>query len=279
MSSNVRPLEKLAPVLRIPAFVRRRVRKSLTNGLLAPVGALIDLTRLESRTFLATPLNGQSGRRAIVDDVIARTDAEVIVESGTFRGATTDYFSRVHGGSVISIEATSRFLFAARFRLRRRRNVRLLHSDSRSGLRKLASEPNLVRRPTLFYLDAHWHDDLPLAEEIAIVNAGWSNWVAIVDDFAVPDDPGYAFDDYGPGKALDVGYLREIPVPVWCFWPRLRSKDEDGMVRGCVVITSVREVAVKLQASSLLRTISGVATAKDVLPEEPSPTTKTPVLF
>jgi len=24
----------------------------------------------------------------------------------------------------------------------------------------------------------------------------------MIDDFQVPDDPGYAYDDYGPGKAL-----------------------------------------------------------------------------
>lgn len=250
-------------MLQVPAFVRRRVRKSLTNGLLAPFGALVDLTRRESRTFLAKPLNGQSGRRAIVDDVLARTAAEVIVETGTFRGATTEYFARVHNGPVVSIEATARFLFAARLRLRGRRNVRLLHSDSRSGLRELARDPAL-RRPAFFYLDAHWHEDLPLAEEIPIISAAWPNWVALVDDFAVPDDAGYRFDDYGPGKVLDVTYLQRIGIPIWCFWPRLASKDEDGMVRGCVVITSVPEVAAKLRASPLLRSIEGVPPRRDV---------------
>jgi hypothetical protein len=31
--------------------------------------------------------------------------------------------------------------------------------------------------------------------------------VAMIDDFRVPGDEGYAYDDYGPGKALTADYL------------------------------------------------------------------------
>ena len=61
--------------------------------------------------------------------------------------------------------------------------------------------------PTLFYLDAHWNDHLPLREEVELALKHFAKAVLIIDDFAVPDDPGYAFDDYGPGKALTLDYL------------------------------------------------------------------------
>lgn len=52
------------------------------------------------------------------------------------------------------------------------------------------------------YLDAHWGEDLPLAEKLEIVFSWDSDAIVMIDDFQVPDDPGYAYDDYGPGKAL-----------------------------------------------------------------------------
>jgi hypothetical protein len=240
----------------LATVVRERVKHSMTMGLLAPAGALLDVARPRSRAFLKTPFNGQRGRRLLVDDVIRRVGCQLLVETGTFRGATTDYLTRTYPAQVISVEAAARFLFAARVRLRGRRNLRLIHADSRSGLRELARDPTLTRAPTFFYLDAHWGADLPLAEELRIISESWPTWVAVVDDFAVPDDPGYGFDDYGPGRTLNRAYLRSAGVPGLAeFWPKVRSSDEDGMARGCVVLTNQAEVAAKLHPSEHLRTI------------------------
>jgi hypothetical protein len=237
--------------------VRARLSKSLTTGVLAPAGALLDIARPNFRHFLSEPFNGQRGRRAMVDDLLARLGCEVVVETGTFRGATTNYFSRAHSGPVVSVEAAARFLIAARVRLRGRRNIRLIHGDARKGLRELSRDPKVAGRPTFFYLDAHWGDDLPLAEELRIIAAAWPSWVAVVDDFSVPDDPGYAYDSFGPDKTLDRAYLERAKIPaLQCFWPKLRSADEDGMTRGCVVLTTNADMAAKLRASEHLRTIS-----------------------
>ena len=59
-----------------------------------------------------------------------------------------------------------------------------------------------MREQTLFiYLDAHWEEDLPLAEELAVIARATTRCIVMIDDFQVPGD-GYAYDNYGPGKAL-----------------------------------------------------------------------------
>jgi hypothetical protein len=234
--------------------ILERVRPLFMNGRLAPLGALYDVARPSSRAFLSSPFNGQSGRRALIDDVLARTRCEVIVETGTFHGASTEYFARVHHGPVVSIEGVSRYFWYARMRLLRSKNLRLIHADSRDALRALSRDRDLVKKRAVFYLDAHWEADLPLGEELRVIAEHFTSWVAIVDDFAVPDDPGYTFDAYGPGKTLDLEYLeRQGMRGVKYFWPRRASVDEDGMKRGCVVLTTVSEIAHALGSSPELR--------------------------
>ena len=62
--------------------------------------------------------------------------------------------------------------------------------DSRNFLRDLRqSEP--AAKTVFFYLDAHWYDDLPLAEEMDLIGSYWKNYVILIDDFQVPDDRNY----------------------------------------------------------------------------------------
>ena len=61
--------------------------------------------------------------------------------------------------------------------------------------------------------------------------------MVVVDDFEVPGDTGYTFDDYGPGKRLCVDYLPDVPG--WgLFFPSLASAEETGGRRGCAVLVS-----------------------------------------
>jgi hypothetical protein len=105
-----------------------------------------------------------------------------------------------------------------------------------------------------FYLDAHGYGDLPMADEIRLAFRYWPEAVVMVDDFAVPDDPGYGFDDWGPGKALSLGYLIDngiLPAGVW--FPRCNSAAETGMRRGCVVLAHGADVIRRLDSLATLR--------------------------
>jgi hypothetical protein len=175
-----------------------------------------------------------------------------IIETGTFRGVTTQFLSDISGSPVHSCELLPRYFRFSTVRLATR-DIELENMDSRSFLLRLASRPDSATGPVLFYLDAHWREDLPLAEELRIIAPRWPNSIVVVDDFQVADDLGYAYDDYGPGKVLDeslipVEYLSEWAVA----YPSLPSRHETGFRRGCCVLVGPPMIPVA-QKSSYLR--------------------------
>jgi hypothetical protein len=132
--------------------------------------------------------------------------------------------------------------------------IHLELKDSRQFLKGLQkSQP---AADTFFvYLDAHWYDDLPLAEEVDMIGTYWHNYVIMVDDFRVPDDSGYGFDNYGPGKTLDLsvlqGAIQKHKLAV--FFPAARSSEESGGKCGCVVLASAGSLAQTLSKLPSLR--------------------------
>ena len=217
-----------------------------------PLAPLIAVGHYYGRPSLRTPrgngpLNGQDGRRRIVEALVADLGIERIVETGTFR-ASTELFREL--AEVWSIEASRRNHWFARHRFRGASGVHRVHlllGDSRMQLRELARRPELTNGRTLFYFDAHRGADLPLAEELQIAASGWSDWVGVIDDFRVPDDDGYGFDSYSEDATLDAAYLtRHGPDGLSVWYPRLPSAQENGSRRGCAVVTTLPEVAEQL---------------------------------
>ena len=75
----------------------------------------------------------------------------------------------------------------------------------------------------------------------------------MVDDFAVPGDPGYGYDAYGPGQVLDAAHLvPHVPDGFDCWYPALPAAVETGARRGSVVIAR-REHAPLLEGCLLRR--------------------------
>ena len=199
------------------------------------------------------PLNGQSGRRAIVERIMADCGIEQIVETGTFRGSTTRWFVRF-GVPIHSVEANPRFAEYVRRVFAAEPTIHLAEMDSAAFLEELAGDAAINAKVTFFYLDAHWGRRLPLGEEIRTVTQSFPDAVMVIDDFRVEDDPDYGFDDYGPGMRLDLDYVRNIGVPgLQAFFPVLSGRDEDGPKRGCVALTTNAALAGKLRQISLLR--------------------------
>ena len=194
------------------AFARRALRRFVPRRAIAIIRqttGMIDYLRFPDRGAGWGPFNGQTARQALFVDIVAKTRPQTIVETGTFLGVTTELMSQT-GLPVFSIESHARTCGFARARLWRARNVKLLHADSRAGLHRLFDGPlrPISGLTVFFYLDAHWNDDLPLAEEIDIIFSRCPRAIVMIDDFEVPGDAGYGFDDYGPGKALVSSYIR-----------------------------------------------------------------------
>jgi predicted O-methyltransferase YrrM len=196
------------------------------------------------------PLNGQVRRQQAIRQLVAAIPFDEVVETGTFRGASTEFFAALTGLPVYSAEGNPRFFEFARRRLAGWPSVHVDLADSRTMLRRLSQRVDIDEKTALFYLDAHnWDKDLPLREEVTIVARGWRRAVVVIDDFRVPDDPGYAFDDYGPGKRLDASYLPMEDLAGWeLLYPAAPAMTETGRRRGSVVLV----------CSELVKAVSGI---------------------
>jgi hypothetical protein len=202
--------------------------------------------RSEWRQSWGGPFNGQERRRELFAALVDVVKPEAIVETGTFRGTTTAYFAET-GLPIYTIEAHPRNYGFARERLRRHQNVFMLKCDSREGLRRIlcGALRDKLHEPLIFYLDAHWNADLPLAEELDIILDHAKHPLIMIDDFQVPWDNGYGFDDYGGGNALTLAYIDRhmAKYALAAFFPTAASRQETGSCRGCLVLTNAAGAA------------------------------------
>lgn len=202
-------------------------------------------------------LNGQIGRRAIIEDLLSAFHFDFIAETGTHLGHSTSYFAAKTQHPVYTSELDPHYSGIATLRLANFENIHIFLSDSRKMLRHLASLDNCNNKLGFFYLDAHFFDDLPLLEEIQIVADNWSQFVILVDDFEVPGDKGYGYDNYGCNGKLSYEYIqplvKRISLSTWA--PILPSAQESGYCRGCAVITR-SGLSTQIDNLSTLRRIS-----------------------
>jgi hypothetical protein len=158
---------------------------------------------------------------------------------------------------VYSVEADARNFGFAKMRLRKHRNVQLSLGDSREFLMNFAARDaaRSIGRPQLFYLDAHWGKVLPLSEELTTIFSSFSQAIVMIDDFEVPDDGGYGYDNYGIGRALNRGYIapQVKQFQLAEFYPTTPSTAESGLRRGCVVLAHDQGLIDALSGISLLR--------------------------
>ena len=159
------------------------------------------------------PLNGQARRRE----------------------STTLYLAKVQSAPVHSVEMDKYFWLASSLRCLPTRQVRVRFGDSLEFLHERAAGGG-GNRLTFFYLDAHWGERLPLADEVAFILRTWREALLCIDDFRVDDDPGYRFDSY-EGIALSLDYLAPVlPEGLAVFAPAARSETETGARSGSVYI-------------------------------------------
>jgi hypothetical protein len=210
------------------------IRKFLQTSRL--FGALEYYTRPEQADIWGGAFNGQCFRQLIFIDLLRSCQFEAIVEAGTFRGSTTHFFARCAHVPIYSSEVNPRFWAYASRRLEKCGNVRLFLEDSRQLLRKLPIDKTFR---VFFYLDAHWPDDLPLKGETDFIFDSFENCVVMIDDFEVPGDSGYAFDDYGPGRRLSLSsFAFHRDQRISCYFPSRPAEEESGARRGCIVLAT-----------------------------------------
>lgn len=199
--------------------------------------ALIDLQDPRLKQIWGGAFNGQMGRRSIMSELVVGLGVTAILETGTFRGSTTEYMAERFNLPVYSCEVNRRYYHYSRLRLADKPNVKLTLSDSRIFLKTLLESGDLPDGQLLCYLDAHWADDLPIWEEIDLIFALNPSAIAVVDDFRVPGDRGFHYDDYGRGKCLSAIDLRaNVAAEIDMLFPKRSAAAETGARRGMVAL-------------------------------------------
>lgn len=228
-----------------------RAIEKVTSVLPPRIAARIDLLRPGLAKGFG-PFNGQEHRQAILESVIRSYPFDLVIETGTYRGTTTEHLRELTNAPIITIEVSKRYYEYARKRLSEVPDTRVIHGDSPTEIRRVASSPEHDRRAKVFaYLDAHSDNSLPARWEVLELLSGWDSVCVVIDDFKVPGSPGYAYDDYGPGLALDTALLSGLPLAgVSLFFPRIPSEEETGYRRGWVVLGRGPELVAQLSRTN-----------------------------
>ena len=219
-------------------------------------GALRYFLSPPSRHAWGGPMNGQGLRCRMVAELVINSGTVAIVETGTYRGTTTEWLSAFQL-PIYTCEANAENFGYAHARLKTLKNVQPIHLDSREALRTLmkGTLSQRLNETILFYLDAHWENDLPLADEVDIIFSHSDTAIVMIDDFQVEGDEGYLYDDYGNGKELSLTYLdshiRKHELSL--YYPTKPSREETGARRGCVVLAKADKMASRFDKISLLR--------------------------
>ena len=236
---------------RLKTLVKNNVSPQAYKAITEIVDAATSTWRLATR-----PFNGQCSRQDLFHSLIKKFAPIAIVETGTYLATTTEFMAKT-GLPIFSVESDPRNYGLARARLWWHRNVHLQRGDSRAALRTLFDGPLRGARDhnLLIYLDAHWKEDLPLAEELEIIFSGFPNAVVMVDDFHVPFDSGYGYDDYGAGRSLTADYIEPIVAAhgLRVFYPSTPSAHETGARRGCVILAKKNHTGTVLTSLPLLQ--------------------------
>lgn len=130
-----------------------------------------------------------------------------IIETGTYLGHTTSRLSNMCE-MVSTIEVNQYFYLSSAAHLAALDNVTMFYGDSVAVLPKILKAA--LDKNILFFLDAHWNEDLPLLAELEIIKEHKSrhgNIVIAIHDFKVPDHPELGFDQYGK-VTLEWAYIK-----------------------------------------------------------------------
>lgn len=127
--------------------------------------------------------------------LITDNSIKTVIETGTFRGATTKHFAN-WVQNVHSIEVDDNNFKIASEQLHSFPNVTLYHGSSEKVLDEILK--NMSNQELIFiFLDAHWQEYNPLIDELKVIAKYGFKPIIAIHDFKVPHHPELGFDVYG----------------------------------------------------------------------------------
>jgi hypothetical protein len=149
----------------------------------------------------------------LADHLLGQADA--FIETGGNVGSTLAYVARRFPKIDAFSSEPDEAAFAEAIRnIEGLANAVCVKAPSPASIETLiADRPDLLERPTVFWLDAHGYGfEWPLRDEIALITERFRLAALLIDDFRVPGRDGFKWDRYG-GHECSFDYIRESLAP------------------------------------------------------------------
>jgi hypothetical protein len=207
-----------------------RLSKNNNSDLVDLLQNIQNLQNSKLNYYSTKPFNSQKKREELISSILISYKPSTIIETGTFLGSTTEYFSN-YCQKVKSVEISQLYYFVSLARLEKYKNVELINDESASFLTKMEFTDDKY----FFYLDSHWGEYLPLEAELEqILNL--KNFIVCIDDFKVEDEQNWGFDIY---KDIELSIdnfelLKDKPI----YFPSYNLSSETGGKKGSIFLSS-----------------------------------------
>ena len=125
------------------------------------------------------------------EKLVLKFDIKTIIETGTYLGDTTKTICSMVE-NVHTIESCYNNYLISVENLKTYKNIVLHFGHSQDILRTLI--PQKIKKPIMFFLDAHGEDYNPLLEELNIIGKYAKDSIIAIHDFLVPNHSELGFD-------------------------------------------------------------------------------------
>ena len=199
----------------------------------------------------SAPLNRQVKRRECVEKLLAEFLPQTIVETGTFLGTSTLFLAAnaPDGCPVHTVELDDLYYrFSAKRFQRQGVDIQIHHMSSEA----LLGETRFDVERLFVYLDAHWYDYLPIREEILALK-DYSQIIIGIDDFEVPGEPAWGFDNYRRRGVLTWSYIQNEAKDFAVFYPAYTPEEDNGAKRGFCILAKGDKAIGSCEKSGLLK--------------------------
>jgi predicted O-methyltransferase YrrM len=203
--------------------------------------------------WVVRPMNGQKNRLKTTFLLSEILNPAYVIESGSFLGTTSQYLTSMASKKTFSVEINQEFATIANRRLSSEifnNELEIIDGNSAVQIPLILNDIEAKTYTILAYLDAHWLDDIPLRDELQSLLTWGGQFIAVIDDFYIPDDLGYGFDQY-ENHRVDISHIpNSEELSVWV--PSQNSSKESGARRGTAyVVSSQLEPKIVENASKL----------------------------
>ena len=184
-----------------------------------------------------TALNGDFVVQDMVSDIVKDNGIETVIETGTHTGLSTAFFSEIVK-NVITTEINPDWLAQAKNSLKDRDNIKFFQGDSAEILKQ--ELPKLKGQKILFFLDAHFNNDMALDRELeSIANSEVVPYI-MIHDFQVPSRPDLDYDGWD-GKTYNLENLKHLVKKIYPNGYKHYYNEKSARAqRGCVFLEPIK---------------------------------------